>query len=158
MNRQEKEAQRTTTEEASADHLSFLLQAAFASVAACHICNNKTKLPMPILLCLKALLQNLGSQGRIFIFLRPRILKKVRRELTWNNRTRSHCPRIQAEQNVTAGTPSIIPRNPRAKGTGFHYLVAGDLSARDQELSSGSSKLNVFFILPRIVPALERTF
>lgn len=91
-------------------------------------------------------------KGRRTEFWRPslRILESTTRKPTgaaWDNRMRGHCAHVQAEQNVTMRTPSIIPKNLCAKGTGFWPLVAGHLCVRQQEFSSGFSKLNVFSLV-----------
>lgn len=62
---------------------------------------------------LKALVRNLGSQGHFFFFLRPRLLKKVRKKPTGQNQMHGHCARVYRIQ---------------AKRTGFRSLIVGDLN------------------------------
>lgn len=98
--------------------------------------------------CIMAILWILGWQGGFF-FSAARVLKRVRRKPTEDNRTRGHSARVLVDHNVTMGTPSLItPKSLQAKGTRFRSLVARHRNVRQQVFSSAFSNMGVFSTHP----------
>lgn len=100
---------------------------------------------------LKALVQNRGSQGGI------RIWKE------WGGNRRRATEHVVVvptpkSNRMSQWDPVYYPPKTSGRKELVSALVAGDLSVRDQEFTSGFSKLNVFPVIPRTVLAWERTF